>query len=87
LELADWEKRFCDSLDNLTLFNVICAANFLDMKPLLDVTLLHLAMKLRTLTPDEIRKEFGITQIFSTEEIAKAEKDFEDIILSTVSKK
>lgn len=74
-------------MDNLSLFNVICAANFLDMKPLLDVTLLFLAMKLRAMTPAQIKQEFGVTQEFTTDEMDKAKRDFEEITLHTVSKK
>lgn len=75
-------------MDNLTLFHLICAANFLDMKPLLDVTLLHLAIKLRSMNPDQIRKEYGILQTFTPEEMEKAKKDFEEMVIATcVSKK
>jgi hypothetical protein len=50
--------NFCQSLDQKTLFAVILAANFLDVKPLLDVTCLHVALKLKSMTPEEIRKEY-----------------------------
>lgn len=86
LELSDWDKKFCDDMDQKTLFSVILAANFLDVKPLLDCTCLHIALKLKSMTPDEIRKEYNITKEFTPEEEEKARKEFEEMILQTTSK-
>jgi S-phase kinase-associated protein 1 len=58
LELSEWDLAFCNGLDQKTLFSVILAANFLDIKPLLDATCLHIALKLKSMTPEEIRKEY-----------------------------
>jgi len=87
LELTEWEKTYCAEMDNELLFRVICAANFLDLKALLDVTLLFLAIKLKSQTPDEIRAEFNITHVFTPEEEEKAKKEFEEIILDTINRK
>ena len=35
--LSDWDQAFCDSLDRDTLFELIIASNFLDIRWLLDV--------------------------------------------------
>jgi S-phase kinase-associated protein 1 len=86
LELSDWDKKFCDDMDQKTLFAVILAANFLDVKPLLDCTCLYIALKLKSMTPEEIRKEYNITKEFTPEEEEKARKEFEDMILQNNSK-
>jgi len=87
LELSEWDQQFCTSLDQKTLFSVILAANFLDIKPLLDATCLHIALKLKSMTPEEIRKEYNITKEFTPEEEEKARKEFEEMILQSTSKK
>eukprot|EP01127_Copromyxa_protea_P005312 TRINITY_DN15259_c0_g1_i1.p1 TRINITY_DN15259_c0_g1~~TRINITY_DN15259_c0_g1_i1.p1 ORF type:complete len:192 (-),score=62.29 TRINITY_DN15259_c0_g1_i1:40-561(-) len=86
LEPSDWDKKFCDDMSQQTLFSVILAANFLDVKPLLDCTCLHIALKLKSMTPEEIRKEYNITKEFTPEEEEKARKEFEEMILQTTSK-
>src|SRR6185312_4475878 len=87
LELNDWDKKFCEALDQKSLFAVILASNFLDVKPLLDVTCLFVALKLKSMTPEEIRKEYNITKEFTPEEEEKARKEFEEMILQTTAKK
>jgi S-phase kinase-associated protein 1 len=86
LELSDWDKKFCEDMEQKTLFSVILAANFLDVKPLLDCTCLYIALKLKSMTPEEIRKEYNITKEFTPEEEEKARKEFEEMILQTTSK-
>jgi len=87
LELNEWDKKFCEALDQKKLFAVILASNFLDVKPLLDVTCLFVALKLKSMTPEEIRKEYNITKEFTPEEEEKARKEFEEMILQTTAKK
>jgi len=87
LELCEWDKKFCEALDQKKLFAVILAANFLDVKPLLDATCLFVALKLKSMTPEEIRKEYNITKEFTPEEEEKARKEFEEMILQTTAKK
>jgi S-phase kinase-associated protein 1 len=87
LELSEHDLKFCNDLDQKTLFSVILAANFLDIKPLLDATCLHIALKLKSMTPEEIRKEYNITKEFTPEEEEKARKEFEEMILQSTTKK
>lgn len=87
LELRKWDLDFCTTLDQKTLFAVILAANYLDIKPLLDVTCLHIALKLKSMTPEEIRKEYNITKVFTPEEEEKARKEFEAMIVQSVTTK
>lgn len=87
LELSEWEKKYCSDFTQKELFSVILAANFLDFKPLLDVTCLFVALKLKSMTPEEIRKEYNITKEFTPEEEELARKEFEEMILQTTAKK
>ncbi|KJE95763.1 skp1 [Capsaspora owczarzaki ATCC 30864] len=58
-EIDAWDAEFC-KVDYVTLFNIILAANYLDIKPLLDVTCKTVANVIRGKTPDEIRKTLGV---------------------------
>jgi S-phase kinase-associated protein 1 len=53
------------------------AANYLDIKPLLDLTCKTVAMMIKHKTPQEIRKMFDIKQEFSPEEEALLLKENE----------
>ena len=51
-----------------TLFEMINAANFLDLKPMLDVCCKAVAEMIKGKTPDEIKKVFGVEGDFTQEE-------------------
>eukprot|EP01126_Amoeba_proteus_P033029 TRINITY_DN3226_c0_g2_i3.p1 TRINITY_DN3226_c0_g2~~TRINITY_DN3226_c0_g2_i3.p1 ORF type:complete len:173 (+),score=27.07 TRINITY_DN3226_c0_g2_i3:84-602(+) len=87
LELSDFDKKFCEELPQKTLFDVILAANFLDIKTLLDSACLFIALKLKSMTPEEIRREYNITKEFTPEEEERARKEFEEMILQVTTKK
>ena len=50
------------------MFDLILAANFLDIKPLLDVTCEAVAMMIKGKTPEEIRATFHLKNDFTPEE-------------------
>ena len=58
-----------------TLFNLILAANYLDIKPLLDLTCAKVASMIKGKTPQEIRATFNIADDFTPEEEAKVRAD------------
>ncbi|EFA85203.1 hypothetical protein PPL_02203 [Heterostelium album PN500] len=63
-----WDKTFCNTIDHTTLFELVLAANYLDIKGLLDVTCKTVANMIRAKTPDEIKAYFKLTQDFTPEE-------------------
>jgi S-phase kinase-associated protein 1 len=71
-----WDVEFC-SIDNAVLFNLILAANYLDIKLLLDATCKTVAKSLRGKTPEEIRKTHNIKNDFTPEEEAQVRKENE----------
>jgi S-phase kinase-associated protein 1 len=66
-ELKTWDAEFT-KVDQGTLFELILAANYLNIKPLLDLTCLTVANMIKGKTPEEIRKTFNIENDFTPEE-------------------
>lgn len=66
LEIDPWDQKFAD-VDQATLFELILAANYLDIKPLLDLTCKTVANMIKGKTPEQIRKTFNIKNDFTPE--------------------
>ncbi|XVE48847.1 hypothetical protein DITRI_Ditri01bG0034800 [Diplodiscus trichospermus] len=66
-ELKAWDADFV-KVDQNTLFDLILAANYLDIKSLLDLTCQTVADMIKGKTPEEIRKNFNIKNDFTPEE-------------------
>eukprot|EP00934_Nitzschia_sp_Nitz4_P003989 Nitzschia sp. Nitz4//scaffold27_size158506//120031//120670//NITZ4_002617-RA/size158506-snap-gene-0.204-mRNA-1//1//CDS//3329545539//3979//frame0 len=69
-----WYADFVD-LDQVLLFEIILAANYMDIKPLLDLSCATVASMIKGKTPDEIRSTFHITNDFSPEEEAQVREE------------
>lgn len=70
-----WEKNFLQ-IDNKILFDLILAANYLDIKPLLDSTCKQVAEYIKQCkTPQEIRRRFNIKNDFTPEEEEEIRKE------------
>ncbi|ESW28184.1 hypothetical protein PHAVU_003G265900 [Phaseolus vulgaris] len=66
-ELKAWDAEFV-KVDQATLFDLILAANYLNIKNLLDLTCQTVADMIKGKTPEEIRKTFNIKNDFTPEE-------------------
>ncbi|AVK76440.1 S-phase kinase-associated protein 1 [Pandoravirus neocaledonia] len=75
-DISPWDKNFCD-VDQPTLFELILAANYLDIKPLLDLTCKTVANMIKGKSPEEIRKTFNIKNDFTPEEEEQIRKENE----------
>src|SRR5438046_2705405 len=67
-DMSQWDQDFLLQVTYGTLFELIQAANYLDMKGLLDVTCTTVANRIKGKTPEEIRKTFNIYNCFTKEE-------------------
>ncbi|KAI9637069.1 putative ubiquitin-protein ligase [Dioszegia hungarica] len=75
-EIGEWDSKFIQ-VDQEMLFEIILAANYLDIKPLLDVGCKTVANMIKGKTPEEIRKLFNITNDFTPEEEEQIRKENE----------
>ncbi|XP_066320954.1 SKP1-like protein 1 [Miscanthus floridulus] len=66
-DLKNWDAEFV-KVDQATLFDLILAANYLNIKGLLDLTCQTVADMIKGKTPEEIRKTFNIKNDFTQEE-------------------
>ncbi|XP_010536422.1 PREDICTED: SKP1-like protein 1A [Tarenaya hassleriana] len=66
-DLKAWDAEFV-KVDQATLFDLILAANYLNIKGLLDLTCQTVADMIKGKTPEEIRKTFNIKNDFTPEE-------------------
>ncbi|KAF7828985.1 SKP1-like protein 1B [Senna tora] len=66
-DLKSWDADFV-RVDQATLFDLILAANYLNIKSLLDLTCQTVADMIKGKTPEEIRKTFNIKNDFTPEE-------------------
>lgn len=75
-EIIGWDADFV-KLDQPVLFQLILAANYLDIKSLLELTCKSVANTLKGKTPDEICAVFGVKNDFTPEELETVRKENE----------
>ncbi|XP_073150314.1 SKP1-like protein 1A [Henckelia pumila] len=73
-ELNKFDKEFVQ-VDQGTLFDLILAANYLNVKGLLDLTCQTVADMIKGKTPEEIRSLFNIVNDFTPEEEEEVRKE------------
>ncbi|KAK6939319.1 SKP1 component, POZ domain [Dillenia turbinata] len=82
-DLKAWDADFV-KVDQATLFDLILAANYLNIKSLLDLTCQTVADMIKGKTPEEIRKTFNIKNDFTPEEEEEVRREnqwaFEDLM-------
>ncbi|KAK4152844.1 Skp1 family, dimerization domain-containing protein [Chaetomidium leptoderma] len=66
-DIDEWDQKFMQ-VDQEMLFEIILAANYMDIKALLDVGCKTVANMIKGKSPEEIRKTFNITNDFTAEE-------------------
>ncbi|KAJ6125922.1 hypothetical protein N7471_010415 [Penicillium samsonianum] len=66
-DIDDWDQRFMQ-VDQEMLFEIILAANYLDIKALLDVGCKTVANMIKGKSAEEIRRTFNIQNDFTPEE-------------------
>jgi len=67
--VSQWDADFVD-VDQEVLFELILAANYMDVKPLLDLCCAKVASMIKGKSPEQIRKTFNIVNDFTPEEEA-----------------
>ena len=72
--VGEWDAKFID-LEQTMLFNVILAANYLDLSDLLDLGCAKIASMIKGKTPDEIKDLFHIEKNATPEEEDQIKKE------------
>ncbi|BFG21266.1 hypothetical protein CerSpe_075400 [Prunus speciosa] len=73
-DINKWDAGFV-KVDQRTLFDLILAANYLNIKSLLDLTCQTVADMMKEKTPEEIRETFNIKNDFTPEEEEEIRKE------------
>jgi len=73
-DISSWDAEFL-KVDQGTLFELILAANYMDIKGLLDVTCKTVAEMIKGKTPEEIRRTFNIKNDFTPNEEEQVRKE------------
>lgn len=74
-EISTEDKEFFEGMTQEQTFQIILAANFLDLKGLLDVCCRTVANSVLGKTPKEIYEMFGVAEELTPEEEAEVRKD------------
>jgi len=75
-EISPWDQKFLQ-VDQEMLFEIIMTANYLDIRPLLEVGSRTVAGMIKNKSPEEIRKTFNIVNDFTPEEEAQICREHE----------
>ncbi|KAJ1972188.1 hypothetical protein H4R33_007119 [Dimargaris cristalligena] len=75
-DIDPWDLKFID-VGMEMLYEIIMAANYLDIKPLLNLGCKTVANMIKGKTPDEIRSRFNIPNDFTPEEEEQIKKENE----------
>jgi len=77
-EISQWDRKFLE-MPQQTLYNVILAALYLDMNPLIELTCLHIAQMIKGKSTEEIRELLNIKNDFTPEEEEKIRQENKQI--------
>lgn len=76
-DIEPWDKEFMAAMNQEMMFDLIMAANYLDIKPLLDLGCKTVANIIRSKTVEEIRITFNLKNEFTPEEEKKVREENE----------
>ncbi|CAM9110502.1 unnamed protein product [Ectocarpus sp. 13 AM-2016] len=65
--VQEWYSTFVKALGDEMLFEMLLAANYLDLSPLLELCAATVGLRAMNKTPEEIQREFNIKEPFSPE--------------------
>ena len=71
---GEWDVKFLSDLELDSVFDVINAANYLDIKSLLDLSCAKIASEMKGKTAEEIRTKFNIENDLTEEEMKEYEE-------------
>jgi len=74
-KISTWDYDYCTKIDTKTLFDIILAANYLNIQPLLDLTCHGIASLIKNQSIEDIRKLFKIENDFTKEDMEKIQKE------------
>ncbi|KAF8684609.1 Skp1 family, dimerization domain [Rhizoctonia solani] len=77
INIDDWDRRFMQ-VEEKMIFDIILAANYLDIKPLLDLGTKTIGELIKGKSPEEIRRLLNIANDFTPEETVKPELSYRD---------
>mmetsp|Transcript_25178 Transcript_25178/g.37099 ORF Transcript_25178/g.37099 Transcript_25178/m.37099 type:complete len:169 (+) Transcript_25178:56-562(+) len=72
--VQEWYANFVN-VDQEVLFELILAANYMDIKPLLEITCATVASMIKGKTPEDIRQHFNIVNDFTPAEEAQVREE------------
>lgn len=72
--VQEWYAHYVD-VEQETLFEIVLAANYMDVKPLLDLSCATIASMIKGKNPEEIRRTFNIVNDFTPEEEAQVREE------------
>ena len=77
VSLDKWDKQFLESLDQKILYDIVLAADYLNIKPLLISGCKVLALQMKSRTPDQIRQLFNIKRDLTPKDEYQIQKENE----------
>jgi S-phase kinase-associated protein 1 len=75
-DIDEWDKKYME-VDQNMIFDIILAANYLDIRLLLDLGCKTIANMIKGKTTEQIRELFGIKNDFTPEEEEQIRKECE----------
>lgn len=76
-KLDEWDTSYLASMDKYDIYDVVLAANYLEIPDLLETTCREVATRIKSLSPEKIREELNITQDLTPEEVDRITRENE----------